>query len=277
MTRRVLSVACRDQKGLITRITELIFHYGGNIIENGEFVDLYDSRFYLRAVIDELQRVESFQDALAERLPDARIRLSPLAPRPIVIMATTEAHCLGDLLIRAAFDDLPARVVGVISNHAVLAELTEAMKVPFFHLSHEGISREQHEARIGRVIDELAPDFVVLAKYMRIFSPGFVARYPNRLLNIHHSFLPAFIGANPYRQAWERGVKVIGATAHYATQDLDEGPIIAQDVVSVDHNYSPEDMARYGRDVEKRVLARALRFVLEDRVFVNGNKTIVFE
>ncbi|MDA3874469.1 MAG: formyltetrahydrofolate deformylase, partial [Kiritimatiellae bacterium] len=186
-------------------------------------------------------------------------------------------HCLGDLLIRAAYGDLPMDVCGVIANHGDLQKLTESFDVPFHLCSHEGLSRGEHEARVGELLDREKPDLIVMAKYMRILSAEFIRSYPNKILNIHHSFLPAFIGANPYRQAWERGVKIIGATAHFASEDLDEGPIIAQDVTPVSHHHSPKEMARNGRDVEKRVLARAVRLVLEDRVVVTGNKTVLFE
>ncbi|MDZ7902042.1 MAG: formyltetrahydrofolate deformylase [Rheinheimera sp.] len=163
----------------------------------------------------------------------------------------------------------------MIGNHANLQQLTEKFDIPFHFISHEQLSREAHEAQLLAKIAEYKPDYLVLAKFMRVLSPTFVKQYPNRIINIHHSFLPAFIGANPYRQAFERGVKIIGATAHFVTDDLDEGPIIKQMVTNVDHNYSAQDMAKAGRDVEKNVLSKALQQVVEDRVFVHGNKTVI--
>jgi formyltetrahydrofolate deformylase len=163
-----------------------------------------------------------------------------------------------------------------VSNHDLLRSLVERFGVPFHHVSHEGVSRDAHEEAFGAAIDRHSPEYVVLARYMRVLSEGFVGRYPDRLVNIHHSFLPAFAGASPYRQAFARGVKVIGATAHIVTAELDDGPIIAQDVIHVDHTFTPERMAQAGRDVEKLVLAKAVRLVLEERVFLHGRRTVVF-
>jgi formyltetrahydrofolate deformylase len=163
----------------------------------------------------------------------------------------------------------------VVSNHATLAPLTEQFGIPFHHVGHEDVSRAKHEALVREQIEAYQPEYIVLAKYMRVLSPAFVACYPRRIINIHHSFLPAFIGANPYRQAWERGVKLIGATAHFVTDDLDEGPIIAQDVLPVDHAHSAADMAHAGRDVEKIVLAKALKLVFDERVFLSGRRVII--
>jgi formyltetrahydrofolate deformylase len=163
-----------------------------------------------------------------------------------------------------------------VANHDLLRGLVERFGVPFHHVPHDGVSRAAHEEAFGRAIDAHGPAYVVLARYMRVLSEAFVARYAGRILNIHHSFLPAFAGASPYRQAFARGVKLIGATAHFVTAELDDGPIIAQDVIPVDHTFTPERMAQAGRDVEKLVLARAVRLVLEERVFVHGRRTVVF-
>ena len=164
----------------------------------------------------------------------------------------------------------------MIANREVLRGLVERFDIPFVYIPADGLSREEHEAKVMEELEKYDFDVIVLAKYMRILTPAFVARYPGKILNIHHSFLPAFIGANPYKQAYERGVKIIGATAHFVTDDLDEGPIIAQDVIPVNHRFDWRDMQRAGRDVEKVVLSRALNLVLNDRVFIHGNKTIVF-
>ncbi len=165
----------------------------------------------------------------------------------------------------------------VISNYDILQPLVEKFNIPFHHISHVDRSREEHEQEILDMINNYNPEYLVLAKYMRILTGSFIDRFSSRIINIHHSFLPAFMGAQPYRQAFERGVKIIGATAHFVTQDLDMGPIIAQDILPVDHTYSPEDMAQAGHDVEKIVLAKALKMVLEERVFLHKNRTVVFE
>jgi len=201
--------------------------------------------------------------------------------RPIVVCATREPHCLGELLLLDAVGDLPGRIVAVVSNHDALRGLVERFGLPFHHVPHHDpagrdLPRAEHEAAVAAVVDAHAPEYVVLARYMRVLSEGFVARYPDRIVNIHHSFLPAFAGASPYRQAFARGVKVIGATAHFVTAELDDGPIIAQDVIRVDHTFTPERMAQAGRDVEKLVLAKAVRLVLEARVFLHGRRTVVF-
>jgi len=198
-----------------------------------------------------------------------------------VVCATREPHCLGELLLLDAVGELPGRIVGVVSNHDILRGLVERFEVPFHCVpapedGADAAAREAHEAAVAAAIDGHAPDYVVLARYMRILSAAFVDRYAGRMVNIHHSFLPAFAGASPYRQAFTRGVKLIGATAHFVTAELDDGPIIAQDVIGVDHTYTPERMAQAGRDVEKLVLARAVRLVLEERVFVHGRRTVIF-
>lgn len=276
--KRTLCIDCPDEPGLVARVTGVLHRHGGNIVENGEYVDPVEHRFFMRTVVENIDDAELLERVLNAELPDAaKVTLRGEEKRKVMLMATKEPHCLGDLLIRASFGDLPMDICGVIANHQDLRKLTESFDVPFHFISHEGLSREEHEAKAVEVLDQEEPDVIVMAKYMRILSKEFIARFPNQIVNIHHSFLPAFIGANPYRQAWERGVKIIGATAHFASQDLDEGPIIAQDVTPVSHHHSPKEMARNGRDVEKRVLAKAVRFVLEDRVVVTGNKTVVFE
>ncbi|MBZ5731993.1 formyltetrahydrofolate deformylase [Francisella tularensis] len=193
----------------------------------------------------------------------------------MVILATKEMHCLGDLLIKHAEGKLDANITAVISNYDNLRGLVEKFDIPFEHVSHEGITREEHESRVCDIIKTYQHDVIVLAKYMRILSPNFVKQFQGKLLNIHHSFLPAFIGANPYKQAYERGVKIIGATSHFVTDDLDEGSIIAQDIIRVDHSYSWQAMRDAGHDVEKNVLSTALNLVLKDKVFVYNNKTVI--
>ena len=197
--------------------------------------------------------------------------------RPIVIFATKEPHCLGDLLLRHAYNELPETIQAVISNHPDLEPLARQFGIPFHHVSHANRERAEHEAEILRILAGYTPDFLVLAKYMRTLTPQFVARYPERIINIHHSFLPAFVGAKPYQRAFERGVKIIGATAHIVAEELDAGPIIAQGLLPVDHTQTASDMAQAGRDIEKFVLAKALKLVLEERVFLHRNRTIIFE
>ncbi len=273
---RVL-IDCDDAKGLVYKISKVFYDRDLNIDSNREFVDKENGRFFMRSVVTGSFDIEELDRALREIAPqDAHIRVIPPREKKIVILATKESHALGDILIRHAAGELGASIECVIANHDTLRDLVERFDIPFIHISAEGLSREAHEAKVMAEIDRHSFDYIVLAKYMRILTPAFVAAYPEKIINIHHSFLPAFIGANPYKQAYERGVKIIGATAHFVTDDLDEGPIIAQDVIPVNHRFEWRDMQRAGRDVEKTVLSRALDLVLHDRVFVNGNKTIVF-
>lgn len=278
MTTHLLLIDCPDEKGLIHRITGELSRCDFNIVSNQEFVDAATRHFFMRSAFEGQNAPQEVVAALRGVLPaGANIRLAPLEKRPIVVLATREPHCLGDLLLRHAYDELPARICAVVSNHDSLAPLVEKFGLPFHHISHEGRERAQHEQELLKTIAPYAPDYLVLAKYMRVLTPAFVARYPNRIINIHHSFLPAFMGASPYRQAFERGVKIIGATAHIVTDDLDTGPILVQDVLHVDHSYTAADMAQAGRDVEKVVLSKALKLVLEERVFLHHNRTIIFE
>lgn len=276
-THYVLLITCADQKGLIHKITGVLYHHGLNIVSNGEFVDQDRKLFFMRTEFSGTLHPEHIVNELKTVLPDgADIQLPKRQKKDVVIMVTKEFHCLGDLLSRHAFDDLDANVLAVISNHTTLKDYVQNFGIPYHYVSHTNKMREEHEAKIIKIIDKYSPDYIVLAKYMRIFTPAFVSNYKNQIINIHHSFLPAFTGANPYKQAFGRGVKIIGATAHFVNEDLDNGPIITQDIIPVDHTYSAEDMRRAGRDVEKVVLAKALKLVFEDRVFINGNKTIVF-
>lgn len=278
MSSHILLVDCPDQRGLVHAITGVLLRHGCNVLSNHEFVDHEQARFFMRTEFDGAIEPAAVEAELAAVLPvGTTVKLCDRSRPRIVVLATKEHHCLGELLIRHAFAELGADLVAVVSNYDQLADLTGKFAVPYHHVSHEGVSREQHEAALFEQVDRYQPDFIVLAKYMRVLTPAAVARYPFRLINIHHSFLPAFVGASPYRQAWQRGVKIIGATAHFVTNDLDEGPIIAQNVIPVDHSHSPEDMAQAGRDVEKIVLAKALKLVFERRVLLSGNRTIIFE
>lgn len=276
MTTHVLRIDCPDQPGLIHTITGVLLRDGLNIIANSEFVDQETKRFFMRTEFSGEVDEEGLAERVRAALPvEAGLRLTRSGNRQIVVLVTREPHCPGELFIRHAFDELGATIRGVIGNHPTLEPLARQFGLPFHLVSHDGLARPEHEAAVMEVIDGYEPEYIVLAKYMRILSPEFVARYPERIINIHHSFLPAFVGASPYRQAFERGVKMIGATAHFVTDYLDEGPIIAQGIVPVNHTHSAADMAHAGRDVEKIVLARALRLVFEERVFLTGRRSVI--
>jgi formyltetrahydrofolate deformylase len=275
---QLLLIHCRDEVGLVHKITGVLFRAGYSIVSNHEYVDAAERRFFMRTAFMGAPASHALVEELRALLPDdAQIRVASTEARPIVVMATREAHCLGDLLLRHAEGDIPARIQAVVSNHSTLGDLVERFDIPFHCVSHEGKDRAQHERAILEVIEPYDPEYLVLAKYMRVLSPDFVARYQGRIINIHHSFLPAFAGARPYQQAFDRGVKIIGATAHIVTDDLDTGPIIAQDVQPVTHAHTAADMARAGRDVEKIVLAHGLTLLLEERVFLSGDRAVVFE
>ncbi len=273
----ILKVSCADEKGLILRISDVVFKHGLNYSRTSEFVDHENNRFFMRAGLDGEINVLEFTNTLAAFLPgDAQISCTPSRKKDIVVLATKENHCLGDILLRHDSGDLNANILAVIGNRDVLKSLVAKFRIPFFYVPSDDISREEHEKKVLEVMSRFEFDYAVLAKYMRILSPEFVAHYPHKIINIHHSFLPAFIGANPYKQAHERGVKIIGATAHFVTNDLDEGPIITQDVVRVNHEMSWQDMRRAGRNVEKTTLSTALDLVFDERVFVHENKTVIF-
>lgn len=274
---RVL-IQAPDSTGLIYLAAKVFYENNLNIITNHEFVDNEQNLFFMRSVVSGDIDAKRLNDLLLAALPSSvQITIKLARKKNIVIMATKEAHVLGDLLIRYHEGQLDANIVGIISNYNSLRSLCEHFGIPYYHISTENISREDHEAKVLSTLQMFESlDYIVLAKYMRILTPQFTEQYQNKILNIHHSFLPAFIGANPYKQAFERGVKIIGATAHFVNENLDEGPIIEQDIIHIDHSYDWVEMQQAGRDVEKIVLARALKLVLEDKVFVYGNKTVIF-
>jgi len=278
MSTQVLLVESEDRRGLVHAVTGVLLRHGVNVVGNQEFVERDAARFFMRTEFDGAVEVGRIESEVRQVLPpSAKVRLSDLKPKRIVVLASKEHHCLGDILIRHAFGELNAQVLGVFSNHPVLESLVARFDLPFHCLGHEALTREAHEAQLLEAIERLRPDYLVLAKYMRVLTPEFVRRFPSRILNIHHSFLPAFVGARPYQQAFDRGVKVIGATAHFVTEKLDEGPIVVQQVIPVDHTHTAHDLSQAGRDVEQMVLARALRLVFEDRVFLCGNRTVIFD
>ena len=248
------------------------------MLSNNEFVDKVNSKFFMRSVVDGDVDIDNLRNSLKEALPDTtNIQVISPKKKNIVIMATKEMHALGDILIRHEAGELEANILAVISNYDDLGSLVSKFGISYITISHEGLERSEHETKIIDAINEFEDvDYIVLAKYMRILTPRFVAAFEDKIINIHHSFLPAFIGANPYKQAYDRGVKIIGATAHFVNNNLDEGPIIAQEVIHVNHAYGWRDMQRSGKDVEKVVLSRALKLALEDRIFVYANRTVIF-
>ena len=274
----VIVIQCKDDVGIVAALSGVLASKNLNIVSMREHVDIAESRFYMRLQIEKTSNENLLESDLKAVLPeDAIININPVPYKKIVILVTKEYHCLSDILIRNHFGTLGASVECVIGNHATLADICQRFNIPFKFVSHEQKTKADFEREIADHIKKFDPDFIVLAKFMRILSPSFVSEFPTRLINIHHSFLPAFVGANPYKQAFERGVKLIGATAHFVTNDLDEGPIIAQQIIPVNHTYNAADMMKAGKEVETSVLAKALRLVFEDRVFVYKNKTVVFE
>jgi len=265
-----------DEKGLVYKISHIFYTNNLNIEQNSEFVDKENNKFFMRSEVEGDVDIEKIKKELSAFLPsDATLKIVTPKRKKIVLMVTKETHCIGDILMRHEDGSLNADIVAVIGNYDYLQDLVERFGITYHTVSHEGLSRAEHDANVMEVLKDMEFDYLVLAKYMRILSPSFVQNYENRIINIHHSFLPAFIGANPYKQAYERGVKIIGATAHFVNNNLDEGPIISQDITQVDHSFSWQDMREAGRDVEKVVLAKALKLALEDKVFVYANKTVI--
>lgn len=272
----IIVIQCKDRVGLVGSIATILAQHQLNIVSMREHVDKAEDLFFVRLEIEDGDS-NGLEDTLKEVLPPGAIILvDPIPHKKIVVLVTKEYHCLADILIRNYFKTLGATVQCVIGNHAILQDICERFDMPFYHISHEQLSKQELEQQITNVISQYNPDYIVLAKFMRILSPDFVARFKMRIINIHHSFLPAFIGANPYKQAFERGVKLIGATAHFVSNQLDEGPIIAQQIIPVSHSFTAATMVKAGQEIETAVLANALKMVFEDRVFVYKNKTVVF-
>lgn len=277
METHILLITCQDYKGLISKISTVIFENDLNILVMKEFVEEETNSFFMRSELSGELNKDRLYRALEAKLPaGASIVINPKQEKDIVLLVTKEHHCLSDLLSRHHFGELNARIHAVIGNYEVLKDYTERFNIPFHYISHEDKTKAAFEAELAETVLQYKPDYLVLAKFMRILSPDFVAKFENKIINIHHSFLPAFIGANPYRQAYQRGVKLIGATAHIVNNDLDEGPILVQKVTPVDHSFTAKNMVQAGHEVEVSVLAEALKLVLDDRVFVKGNKTIIF-
>ena len=284
--RYVLTLSCPDTTGIVARIAGFLADAGGWIVEAGYHSDVDSGWFFTRQVVradslpfevDELRA--RFAEVAADLGGQATWTVTDTgAPKRAVLLVSKEMHCLHDLLGRLATGELPARLEAVIGNHDALEDIVTAHGVPFHHVPFPGDAEGKAAAfeELAKRVDEHDPDAVVLARFMQILPPWLCEQWSGRALNIHHSFLPSFVGARPYHQAHARGVKLIGATCHYVTADLDAGPIVEQDVIRVDHGDTVADMVRRGRDIERLVLARGLRWHLEDRVLVHGNKTVVF-
>jgi formyltetrahydrofolate deformylase len=272
----IASLQCADQPGIVHAMTSAVLACGGNIIENQQFTDPATNTFVMRTRFETSQgqaaAEKSLSEGLAKYSPSLHIRPTSERPRALV-MVTKESHCLRDLLYLNELGELKVEIPLVISNHEDLRQLVESHGVKFMYLPGD---KKAQEAEIAKQIDLLKIDFVVLARYMQILSADFCDRMPGKIINIHHSFLPGFKGAKPYHQAHERGVKIIGASAHFVTSDLDEGPIIEQDVAHVTHIATPEELIAIGRDIERRVLAKAVKLYSEDKIFVVGKRTVVF-
>ena len=277
----VLTLSCADRPGITARVTSFLFERGGNILEAQQFNDRSSDAFFMRVEFDpgeasrEMIRTE-FAPIAAEHAMDWELALRD-RPRRVLIMVSKFDHCLADLLYRWRIGELPMEPVAIISNHLRAAiEHTHLGDIPFHHLPVTSGEKSAQEAKVRAIAEESGAEVVVLARYMQILSDEQAAHFSGRCINIHHSFLPGFKGAKPYHQAYERGVKMIGASAHYVTADLNEGPIIHQDVEPISHADTPDQLVRKGRDIESRVLAEAVRLHLEDRVLLNGQRTVVF-
>jgi formyltetrahydrofolate deformylase len=275
----IASLQCEDQPGIVHAMTSAVLACGGNIIENQQFTDPTTNTFVMRTRFETSQGLDGATQSLNEGLskfnPSLHIRPTAQKPRALV-MVTKESHCLRDLLYLEDLGELNIEIPLVISNREDLRTLVESHGIKFLHLPVTTESKVSQEAEILKHINELTIDFVVLARYMQIMSKEFCNKLPGKIINIHHSFLPGFKGAKPYHQAHERGVKIIGASAHFVTSDLDEGPIIEQDVAHVTHVATPDELIAIGRDIERRVLAKAVKFYADDKVFIVGKRTVVF-
>lgn len=277
-----LSASCPDRVGIIAKVSSFIAEHSGWILESSYHADDLTSRYFMR--------LEIKADSLPFMLSEFRERFRPIAEelemdwkisdsavkKRVVLLVSKQEHCLYDLLARWQSKELDIEIPCVISNHDTFKGFVEWHGIPFHHVPVTADNKPAAQAEIRRIYEEVKGETMVLARYMQIIAPDLCEAYPGQIINIHHSFLPSFVGAKPYHQAYQRGVKLIGATCHYVTSELDQGPIIEQDVIRIDHSDSVEDMVRYGKDIEKAVLARGLRYHLEDRVLVHGNKTVVF-
>jgi formyltetrahydrofolate deformylase len=275
----IASLQCADQPGIVHAMTSAVLACQGNIIENQQFTDPVTNTFVMRTRFETADGLEGATRTLNEELlkfkPALQIRPTEQKPRALV-MVTKESHCLRDLLYLQELGELNIEIPLVISNQEELRSLVESHGIKFLYLPVTPDTKAAQEAEILKQVSQLKIDFVVLARYMQIMSSDFCDKLPGKIINIHHSFLPGFKGAKPYHQAHERGVKIIGASAHFVTSDLDEGPIIEQDVAHVTHNATAEELIAIGRDIERRVLAKAVKLYADDKVFIVGKRTVVF-
>jgi formyltetrahydrofolate deformylase len=273
----IAALKCVDQPGIVHAMTNAVLACGGNIIENQQFTDLPTNTFVMRtrfeSNLDLASTAANWNNELAKFNPELKIRPT-VEPLNALVMVTKESHCLRDLLYLLELNELNIKIPIVISNHESLRPLVESHGIKFEFIP--STDKKIAEAKLLELMSKHQIDFVVLARYMQILSPEFCEKYAGQIINIHHSFLPGFKGAKPYHQAHQRGVKIIGATAHFVTADLDEGPIIEQDVDHVTHAATPEEMVALGRDIERRVLSRAVKLYAEDKIFLVGNRTVVF-
>ncbi len=280
--RYTLTLSCPDRVGIVAEVSQFIAAQGGWITEANHHADAEAGRFFMRQ--------EILAESIALTVDGLREAFLPIAQafdmdwqisdsgrkKRVVLLVSKQEHCLYDLIARWYAKELDIEIPCVISNHETFRGFVEWHGIPFHHVPVTPDNKLAAYQQVQDLFEAAEGDVMVLARYMQILSPALCERYPNQILNIHHSFLPSFVGAKPYHQAYQRGVKLIGATCHYVTSELDQGPIIEQDVIRVDHSDAPEDLVRYGKDIEKAVLARGLRYHLEDRVLVHGNKTVVF-
>ena len=279
----ILAFSCPNRPGIVAGVSTFLFEHGCNILEAQQFDDTESGRFFMRVVFNVVEGDAGLSDLKAgfAQVAEAFALAFTLRPktekRRVLLLASKSDHCLTDLLYRWRIAELPMDLTAVVSNHpAETYEHVDLSGLPFHHLPVTKATKFEQEADLWKLIQDTRTDIVVLARYMQVLSDGLAAKLSGKCINIHHSFLPGFKGAKPYHQAHARGVKVIGATAHYVTSDLDEGPIIEQDVERISHQDSPDNLVRKGRDIERRVLARALAWHLQDRVLLNGSKTVVF-
>ncbi|MFQ8432283.1 formyltetrahydrofolate deformylase [Amaricoccus sp. W119] len=281
MNKYIITVACPSRRGIVAAVSGALADQGCNIVDSSQFDDLENGRFFMRVSIVSEQGATraAIEESLAPvgQTFDMEVAVHDSAERvKVMLMVSRFGHCLNDLLYRSRIGALPVDIVGVVSNHFDYQKVVVNHDIPFHHVKVTKANKPEAEARLMELVEESGAELIVLARYMQVLSDALCQRMSGRIINIHHSFLPSFKGANPYKQAHERGVKLIGATAHFVTADLDEGPIIEQDVVRVTHAQSAEDYVSLGRDVEAQVLARAIHAYIHRRAFLNGNRTVIF-
>lgn len=281
MNRRILILSCQDRLGIVAKVTSFLARHQGFILELAQYGDKAAGKFFMRCVFEFQGKFLSQEEfgvqfkRVADELGLQWALHNPSQKPRVLILVSAQGHCLNDLLHRAQCGGLPMDVIAIVSNHKALNHMAEWYQLPFYYCPVD--DKEVQEGKIAHLVEKEKIDLVVLARYMQILSPDLTRKFSGKAINIHHSFLPSFKGAKPYHQAFERGVKLIGATAHYVSDELDEGPIIDQEVLRVDHTHTPELLVELGRDIEAFVLARAVKYHIEHRVFLDGNKTVVFK